>query len=419
MSTENATRLISVAQLLNQAQAKVLEQTLIELSPPPATGIATAAEFDAAYGAAAPGAVLVLATAFTYPHAFTVDKAVTIRSQSSTTGRMTKTEPLPAFLGGLTVTADQVTLTAIAVQNSYHEGDLVVLLGRGVTLDRCRIVGDPGYGGKRGVAANGAQMVIRECYIDDVFLPGIETQGICSWDMGGGLTIENNYICAAGVGILFGGADASSQERMPHDVTIRRNTVTKNKSWYGGANVIKNALEFKACERATVEDNVLEGGGTSQGQGAYVVVCTVRNQDGHATWSAIRDITIANCTGGHASGVISFLGSDDVNPSGKVERVTMRDCAFEDIDPWNGTGGAGRLFFFDRAPDHVTLSGITVKGDHLAALGYFSGPPPTAMVLEKMTLPPSEYGWKIDGGSSGHDALQAYAPDATLDETIV
>jgi hypothetical protein len=107
-----------------------------------------------------------------------------------------------------------------------------------------------------------------------------------------------------------------------------------------------------------------------------------------------------------------------VSPSGPLADFVLRDSTFSVINPQGITGGAGRLFMFDRSPQRVTIDTVTVTGDHLNALGYFSGAAPTGLALRRLSLPPAKYGWKIDGGGMGVAALKAYAPDADLDDTV-
>ena len=154
------------------------------------------------------------------------------------------------------------------------------------------------------------------------------------------------------------------------------------------------------------------------GQGAYLFVFTPRNQGGNAPWSTVQDVIINNCTGQFAGGVITLLGSDNVHPSGPCANITLRDCSFTDIDPQGITKGAGRLFTFDRSPQRVTLDGITVTGQNLSALGYFSGAAPVGLVLTRLNLPTARYGWKIDAGGMGVAALHAYAPDLVTDASV-
>ena len=81
--------------------------------------------------------------------------------------------------------------------------------------------GDPAKGQKRGIALNSASTTIRNSYIGDIKAVGQESQAIAGWNGPGPYTIENNFLEAAGVNILFGGADPAIPDLVPSDITIR------------------------------------------------------------------------------------------------------------------------------------------------------------------------------------------------------
>lgn len=420
MSTADANSLIVQAQtLLTQALG-----ALNDAPPPPPESssiITTEAEFDAAYGKAATGDTLLLSSTFKYSKPLTLDKGITLRADNRPpAGRISKLETLPSFLNGMKVTGNVVSVQSVHVQHTDPTTDIVVMLGERLAFDRVRVLGDPVKGAKRGIAANGTDMSIIGCFIDDCIQPAQDTQAICSWDMGGGLTIRDCYLGGGAQSLMFGGSDSKSANRMPHDIIVSNCDLGKNKAWFGKAQ-IKCALELKAVRNLLVTGCTLEYAGTAMGQGAYLIVATVRNQGGKAPWSAIQNVYIQKCKGAHASGIINILGSDNnyPNATGAVDGLTLEDFTATDIDPTNITSGAGRLFMFDRAPKNVTLSNISVQGANLAALGYFSGAAPVGLKIERMALPTAKYGWKVDGGGMGRAALQKYAPDAVLDPSVI
>lgn len=399
-------------------QIRYHAECILALLPPPAPEtplITTPEELDAALATCAEGAVLLLANTLVYPRPLSLDTGVTLQGESyaGASGRMTRDAPAPRFDGGITALVDHHALRGLDLRGTATVGTMG---GAHVVWDRCRLLGDPMLGAHRGIQWCGTDGRITRCYIDQIFRPDQDTQAICAWDCGPGLLIDDCWLCAAGESVMFGGADASTADRMPREIVLAHSTLTSNPAWYDSGMQIKTALEFKACADVEVYDCVLEWPGVAQGHGAYLIVATVRNQDGAAPWSTITNVTVRNCTGGHASGVCSILGTDNVHPSGVMDGFTLRDCTFEDIT-W--ANPAGRVFMVDGAPVHLTLDGVTVTGDNLSQLGYFSGPPPIAMVLARMALPPSEYGWYVDAVGSGRDVLQAYAPDAQLDDTIM
>lgn len=387
--------------------------------PPPIPIVGTPAAFDAALVAVSPGGVVKLARTFVYPNALTISKPVIILSEVEGSGRMTKDEQAPSFKGGLWITGDDVTVKGVEMRQTNVLNDIVVLSAMRTTLDRCRIMGDPVGGAKRGVAANGGATKITRCYMDDIFQPAQDSQAICAWNtVAPGLIVDDCFLSAAAETVMFGGADPVSEARTPQSISITNSTLTKNPAWIGKQQV-KCCLEFKNVKDVVVDGCVLEYAGTNQGQGGFLIDATVRNQGGTAPYSCIKNVLVKNCTGGFAAGIVNILGSDNNSPSGIVDGLTIRDCHFKNIDKLGITGGSGRLFQFDRAPKNVTLQNIVVEGQNLSAWGYFTAPAPVALTMGGMTLPPSTYKWKIDAGGMGRAALLVLMPDATLDSTIV
>lgn len=406
---------------LLEAQQKIAA-ALRELDAAPPVGpgplLTTPTALDLALANAPTGAVLRLASTLVYAGGLTLSKPVTLQSEIADPFRMSRDAAAPTFQGGIRVNADDVTLAGLAIRHANPRTDIVVLAGARPLVDRCRILGDPLTGAKRGIAANGSEMVIRRCYIDDCWQPAQDAQAICSWDMGPGLVIDDCYLSGGAQAVMIGGADPSSSARIPGKIAIQKSTLTKNPKWYTSGVQLKCALELKNAINVRVTECALEYAGISMGQGGYLIVLTPRNQGGTAPYSTVQDVLIANCTGRYAAGILNLLGSDNINPSGPLQNVTLYDSTFTDIDPTGITKGAGRLFMFGRAPQNVTIDKVTVTGSHLSALGYFSDEAPTGLVLKRLTLPPAKYGWKIDGGGMGAAALKAYMPDADLDATV-
>jgi hypothetical protein len=401
-------------------------EAALALLPPAVdvTPITTPEEFDDTLAAAPDGAILTLATSFVYPRALTLTKPVTLQSEThaEAQGRIALDEPAPSFALGIVALVDGHALLGLELRGVNTIG---IMGGRGATWDRCRLLGDPVEGAHRGIEWRGSQGKITRCYIDDVFRPTQDCQAIAAFDSGAGLLIEDCYLSAAAQAIMFGGADPATVAGIPTGIYIHNCDLVKKAAWYG-VQQIKCAIEFKNAIDVKVEGCRLSGAGTSQGQGGYLIVATVRNQNGKAPWSCITNIEIAHCTGDTASGIANFLGTDNNYPSGRLDGFHIHDCTFTEIDGKFPAfkPGQGRLFLFDRSPANVALDNITVDGVNLSALGYFCGKPsPTGFRAGGMHLPTSKYGWKIDGGEAGggqgHDDLMVYMPDAQLDATIV
>ncbi len=176
-----------------------------------------------------------------------------------------------------------------------------------LVLDRILIRGDAAKGQKRAIALNSGSTTIRNSYIADIKAFGQESQAIAGWNGTGPYTIENNYLEAAGVNILFGGADPAIPDLVPSDIIIRRNHITKNVEWRGSTWTVKNLLELKNARRVLIEGNRLENCWTAA-QPGYAVLFTVRNSGGRAPWATIEEVVFRSNVVRHSAGGINILG---------------------------------------------------------------------------------------------------------------
>jgi hypothetical protein len=255
---------------------------------------------------------------------------------------------------------------------------------------------------------------VRRCMVDDIFARGRDTQAVMGWDGTRNLVLEDSWLSAAGEAVMLGGAAARDEDHGPAFVAVHGCTLTKNPAWITNGMQVKNALELKNARHVSVTDCVLEYAGTSEGQGGYLIVLTPRNQDGDTPWATVADVTIERCLARYGGGCLNVLGKDDVHPSGPLDGVTVRNVLFDQIDPAGITGGSGRCFQFGNGPWNVALEALTVRGAGLSALGYFYGAPPAGLRVSNIVAPRTTYGWKVDGGGMGIDAVRAYAPDAAF-----
>ena len=93
----------------------------------------------------------------------------------------------------------------------------------------------PTNGQKRGIALNSAATTIVNSYISDIKSSQAGHAGDRRLERPGAVTIENNYLEAAGENVLFGGADPYIPNLVPSDITIRSNHITSRVAWRGQA----------------------------------------------------------------------------------------------------------------------------------------------------------------------------------------
>lgn len=386
---------------------------------------------QAAIDAAPHGATIVIEPA-TYDEALVIGKSVMLAPSTPLRhGRATNDASVwvtSAADATILVTGTGITITGIGIRNRVDSYDAVDIYGARVLFDRCTALGDPAHGMRRGWLTHGTTTRILGCYCDDVFNIGRDTCCIGGWEGGADIIIDDCYLCGGAEGILYGGADCSAPDKIPHHITITHSTITKNPAWFAMGVTIKNALELKAADHVYIADCVWEYAGISGGQAAYLIVLTVRNQDGNAPWSHVEDVLIERCVCRYGGGGVSFLGHDDSYSSGSLDRVTLRNVKFTGMSPdgiWAQPPhyGSGWGAMFNNAPLNVTLDGITMEGTNMHTLGNFANVPnqPVGLVMRNWKYFPSEYGWKIDGGSMdvppACDHLRELMPDLVYEIT--
>ena len=283
-----------------------------------------------------------------------------------------------------------------------------------IVIDRCFIHGDPARGGRRGIALNAAYVAVVNSYLSDWKAQGEETQAIAGWNGPGPYKIANNYLEAAGINILFGGADPAIANLVPSDIEIRGNHFAKPVAWRREPWTVKNLLEFKNTRRALVTGNLLEHT-WGQAQSGTAILLSPRNQDGKAPWSVVEDITfIDNVVRGAASGM-KISGKDDSAPSRQTRRVVIRNNLFEDIDG-RAWGGDGRLFTLLGPTDGVVIEHNTAFPS--ATVITAEGPPHTGFIFRNNVTLHGTTGIKGSGVAGGEPTLRALFPGARVEGNV-
>ncbi len=290
-----------------------------------------------------------------------------------------------------------------------------------LVLDRVLVLGDATAGQKRGIALNSASTTIKNSYIGEIKAAGQESQAIAGWNGPGPYTIENNVLQAAGVNIMFGGADPAVPDLVPSDIVIRHNVMTKNLEWRGTPWTVKNLLELKNARRVRIEGNRLENC-WSAAQVGYAVVFTVRNSGGHAPWATIEHVVFRDNVVRHAAGGVNILGSDSTSrePDGVGHRDRQQPLRGHRSSP------VGRQWLFlliGNAPSGVIIDHNTIlqTGNIMTVYGGKRG--------AWMTIPGfrftnnvarhNAYGIFGDGVGFGTKAIEAYFTDAVITNNVL
>jgi len=302
--------------------------------------------------------------------------------------------------------------------NAQRTGDSVPT---DLVLDRLLVRGDSERGQKRGIALNSGSTTIRNSYIADIKSFGQESQAVAGWNGPGPFVIENNFLEAAGVNILIGGADPAIPDLIPTDVTIRRNHITKNPDWRSSKWTVKNLLELKTGRRVLIEGNLIEYCWTAA-QPGYAVLFTVRNQDGRAPWTTIEDVSFKNNIVRHSAGGINILGTDNNEPSRIASNISIQNNLFYDINHREWSGNGAFLLIGGKAAnvvvDHNT---VLHTGNLVTAYGDTRGTP-DPMPGFRFTNNLAQHNANGLFGNAvgvGSQAINAYFPDGVVRANVM
>jgi hypothetical protein len=353
-------------------EARVLLQQAIDLltpapepepePPPPPPYVLPAVDSQAALDAVVPGTVVHLDPALTYP-------ALTLRGTYTLTTLgyqpwTTRPEVAPtglALVPYLVITPTAVDVTIRGLEISSTNNDLVFCDqgAQNVVLENVYIHGHVSTGAKNGISFQCVNGTVRYSYIDDIFRTGQETHGIYMAIGPGPYTIEDNFIRAASIGIMSGGADPSVANLVPSNLSIRRNIVTKKIEWRGAGYAVKNILELKNARDVVIADNVLQYSWVD-GQTGFGIVLTVRNQSGTCTWCIIENVALERNLIRDVSSGVQILARDNLQPSQVMRNVRFTDNTFENINQ-SVYGGRGTAFEISAGPEDLTIEGTTIN----------------------------------------------------------
>lgn len=288
-----------------------------------------------------------------------------------------------------------------------------------IIFDRCYLHGDPVVGTRRGIAMNSAYTAVIDSYLSDFKAQGEDSQAIASWNGTGPFLIQDDYLEAAGENLMFGGADPSIPGLVPSDIEIRGNDFSKPRAWQIGNPAyqgtpwsIKNLLELKNAQRVRIDGNVLEYN-WAQAQNGFAVLFTVRDQNGHAPWSVVQDVTFTNNVVRHSANGVNILGYDDNYPSQQTQRILIENNLFNDI---GYDHGSGMLFQLLDGTADVTITHNTA--DQSGSIVVADGRPHSGFSFTDNIAPQNRYGIIGTNTGPGKPTLQSYFPGAIVSGNV-
>ncbi len=276
-----------------------------------------------------------------------------------------------------------------------------------IEFDRVYIHATSPEGQRRGIAANGKNIVIKNSHISGIRRKGDESQAIAVWSGDGPIEIVNNYLEAAAENILLGGA-GSFLKLLPSDCVIRDNHLNKPPEWKGSDWVVKNLLEIKFGRRVKIYRNLMTNN-WAMGQAGTAVLFNTRADNGET--DTIEDIEFTDNIVRSSGNAISVYG-----PEGQGgHRLVIRNNQFLDID--GAKWGGGGHFMISTAWDTLTIENNTIIQSGNITNSY--GAPIQNFIFRNNVVFQNEYGFKGDGLASGKNSIDTHFPRAKIEKNVI
>lgn len=273
---------------------------------------------------------------------------------------------------------------------------------------------------QRGISLNSAHTSVTNSHISGIKWDGVETQALCGWNGPGPFEIVNNYLEAAGINVLFGGATPTIPGLVPSDITIKNNHLVKLLSWrqgdpsYAGtAWTVKNLLELKNARRVKIVDNVMENNWLHAQVGWAVIFNTFHD----GGWEVIEDVEFLRNTIRNSTNGINLRGLDTGDTSVRMRRIKIADNLLEGLGaygqeakPFQIVGGSEDVEF-----DHNTVTNST----HCLVMDTTPGFSHVRLKFTNNIVPHGLYGVFSDGGALGKDAMNVRASDWRMEKNAI
>ncbi len=293
------------------------------------------------------------------------------------------------------------------IQIGTGEETSIEQLPHHIEFDRVYLFGHKDIGQRRGIAANGKHIIIKNSYFSDFKRKGEESQAVAVWATDGPIEIKNNFLESAAESILFGGAE-NKMKLVASDVTVTDNWMNKRLEWQGTDWVVKNFFEIKNGRRMKVARNLMTNNWAMAQEGTGVLFRTGADSGQQAV---VEDIEFYdNIMRGSGSAVNIFGGE---GKGGR--RLTIRNNIFDDI---NAEKYDGRGYFIKSTDfDDVTIENNTVIHTGSIAIAY--GEPLRNFVFRNNIVFQNEYGFFGDGGLFGQKTFAKHFPKAIVTNNII
>lgn len=284
-----------------------------------------------------------------------------------------------------------------------------------IILDRVIIDGN-GTGTVRGFAPNGSEFSLLNSSIYDIKSVGTESKAIGMWSGKGNLAVVNNYLEAASINTLVGGAYTNAQNLID-GIVFRGNDSYKDPAWLGNGYGIKNLFELKSGVNVVAEGNTFENN-WAEGQAGSSILFTIRG-DGQPLHTVSNISFRRNLVKNVAAGV-NILPLDYSSESTEMRNVFIEHNRFLGVGgralmllPQNANGGAGKNIHYK----HNTVRMVPGAG----SVTMMDGSDGMQIFIESNDFGyGGEYGVFGSGVGEGAAAVEAFfTPDSTFKKNLI
>jgi hypothetical protein len=215
-------------------------------------------------------------------------------------------------------------------------------LARNITFRQVHLAGDRAYGTKRGIEANGADIAIDQCWVEEVWSTGQDAQAVCAWNGGHGVTVRHSYLAAGAENVMLGGARVAGAAMQPKDWLVEECILHKPERWKAdGLNrQVKNLFEVKHASNVTVRRTLMIGNWIAS-QSGYGIVVTYATQGTSPESRGIKDIRFEDVALLKSPAAIQMSGFSyyaDSQNADRLERVS-----FDRLYYVQGNGASPRI----------------------------------------------------------------------------
>jgi hypothetical protein len=181
----------------------------------------------------------------------------------------------------------------------------------------------------RAFAPNGDTFSLLNSSIYDIKAVWNESKAIGMWSGKGNLAVINNYLEAASINTLLGGA-YTDPSNMIDGVVFRGNDSYKKPEWViadgvGRGYAVKNLFELKAAVNVVAESNTFENNWVDAQSGPSILF-TVRGSG--QPLNTVSNISFRNNVVKNVHSGVNILPSDDESPSAEIQNVYIEHNQF-------------------------------------------------------------------------------------------